>query len=785
MHLTDLGQECADRLFIQSLNALSKLEAGSTKFFANIVRTKTTKSRLNQIPASGTMYKHSVDGKLHCGEQHAGSVATFGPFELQLDTGELSKHGQRVRLQRAPFHILSALIEHHGRVVTREELRAKVWPSNTFVDFESGLNTAMNRLRTTLGDSAESPIYVETLARVGYRFIAPVAVQAVEPAISSLATTSPQSANGGDARRQTGTEVASSSGGALDAATVLREFLKNNVAEPSRGGRGRMLWVGLAIAAAAVAVLLWLKTFSPAPVVFRQLTFSRETVYNARFVSDGTRVIYDAAVNGRFSRLFITNTGNAPPGQTRDLGYEKVMLASVSRMGDIAMFARVKCSDEATLEQISIKGGTPRILSSQAREMDWSPSGTLGLLTHDGGKYSVEFPPGHKLYSSSFWMNDLRVSPHGDKVAFLEHPIPGDDAGRVMVVDSKGKPRILSDGWESIAGLAWQPRGDEVWFTAARSGVDRTLMAVDQNGRTRQVSQIPGGMLLRDISPSGDVLIAHASSHLMMVRGDLNTTSRRDISWLDWSRSTAISPDGNLVLFDESGQGGGRRYTVYLFRVDAGSAERIGEGRSLDLSGDGMWALTQDASDLSQVSLVSIASHKVTRVSTHGLEYRWAKFLPGEGEQILFNGNYPGKSPQLYRQQLPNGAPVPVSPSMSLNRGIVDDTGHFAAGISDSSAIWILDLRKGTARSIANPKHVEPVAFAGNNRLLTSRRVDNSLVFEYLDTMAGALSPLRIEPFDGTGVAEILPVQLAKDLHTFVYSRLQTLSTLYVVSGWS
>ena len=93
-----------------------------------------------------------------------GSCVRFGAFEISLDTGELRKHGVRVRLQRRPFHILQALIERPGQVVSREELRSRLWSSDTFVDFESGLNTAINRLRTALGDSAENPLYIETLA---------------------------------------------------------------------------------------------------------------------------------------------------------------------------------------------------------------------------------------------------------------------------------------------------------------------------------------------------------------------------------------------------------------------------------------------------------------------------------------------------------------------------------------------------------------------------------------------------------------------------------------------
>src|ERR1700693_2555508 len=101
-------------------------------------------------------------------------VLLFGPFELDRETGELRKHGIRVRLQGKPLQVLLALLEHPGEVVTRDELKHRLWSEDTFVDFESGLNTAANRLRLTLSDSADHPLYVETLARAGYRFIAPV-----------------------------------------------------------------------------------------------------------------------------------------------------------------------------------------------------------------------------------------------------------------------------------------------------------------------------------------------------------------------------------------------------------------------------------------------------------------------------------------------------------------------------------------------------------------------------------------------------------------------------------
>src|SRR4051812_21897825 len=102
------------------------------------------------------------------------SLFRFGVFEVNAAAGELRKNGARVRLQEQPLQVLVVLLENAGQVVTREHLRQKIWPADTFVDFDHSLNTAVNKIREALGDSATSPRFVETLARRGYKFIAPV-----------------------------------------------------------------------------------------------------------------------------------------------------------------------------------------------------------------------------------------------------------------------------------------------------------------------------------------------------------------------------------------------------------------------------------------------------------------------------------------------------------------------------------------------------------------------------------------------------------------------------------
>jgi DNA-binding winged helix-turn-helix (wHTH) protein len=105
---------------------------------------------------------------------NTGRIVRFGVFELDLEAGELRRNGVKLHLQEQPFQVLAILLERAGMVVAREELRQKLWKEDTFVDFDHSLNTAVNKLREVLGDSASSPQYVETLARRGYRFIAPI-----------------------------------------------------------------------------------------------------------------------------------------------------------------------------------------------------------------------------------------------------------------------------------------------------------------------------------------------------------------------------------------------------------------------------------------------------------------------------------------------------------------------------------------------------------------------------------------------------------------------------------
>jgi len=128
-------------------------------------------------------------------ENHSPGVFRFGTFAVNLRSGELLKQGVRVKIQEQPFRVLSLLLLRPGEVVTRDELRSQIWHSDTFVDFDNGLNTSINRLRDALGDSANNPRFIETLPKRGYRFIADVTTTGAEISVTPQDTqaTSPRS----------------------------------------------------------------------------------------------------------------------------------------------------------------------------------------------------------------------------------------------------------------------------------------------------------------------------------------------------------------------------------------------------------------------------------------------------------------------------------------------------------------------------------------------------------------------------------------------------------------
>ncbi len=697
----------------------------------------------------------------------------FGHFELIPESGELRRSGVKIRLQGKPLQVLKALLERPGGVVTRDELRERMWTADTFVDFESGLNTAANRLRNALGDSAENPIYVETLPRIGYRFIAPVTKVKYGAA----------SANPTDGASVTAARPPASAAAKIDSHDFVTTG--SQVAESRKRSRWP-LWVASSVIAVAALVLVAILRIGQFPKrvnrdepSFQRITLQTGNISCARFTPDGKHVLYSAAWQDGVSHLFETD-GMGPAA--KDLGYGEAVLQSVSPTGSLAFWKKQDVSSDMVLSEVTQPGAEPHVLSRSYWAVDYGPNGALCFIKRQDSRTVVEFPPGHEVYGTTGWISNARISPLGDKVAFLNHPSPLDDAGSVMVVGVNGVPHTLSAEWGSLAGLSWNATGDEVWFTAAHYGTSLALMAVDLRGKTREVARTAGGLEIQDATHPGSVLVLRNAERLAMTLASFKQGSVRNVSRFDWSRPVAISGDGTNILFDESGEGGGRRYSVYLYSVLSGSFSRIGEGRAMDLSQDGQWALAQDVDDGTKLTLISTATQKAEVVSGQGLTYRWTRFLPGDKE-ILLSGNYAGKAAAVYRQMLHGGAPRPVEHLPDLSRPVMDRTGNLLISYVNSKLCKV-DLKTGEYQTLAVKQRVSPVAILAPTRILVRIPDHGHLTLEVFDEASGKLSPYRRIPDPGS-TSDLAAVTISENLQVAAYPRKTVQSELFAVKGWN
>ena len=701
-------------------------------------------------------------------------VFRFGNFELLPESGELRKAGVKIRLQGKPLQVLKALIERPGKVVTREELRECLWTADTFVDFESGLNTAANRLRNALGDSAERPIYIETLPRIGYRFIAPVtrvrfAAAAAHAAEAEITAPSMQSA----------LKLASAE---------VRPRVKEQPQQQPEGSEepSRWVWIAAAMLAmlgvAGIAVWRYIvisKRAAADNATFQRVTLQSGNITGARFTPDGKRIIYSAAWGDEASHLFATE-GLGPAA--RDLGYGEARLESVSPSGSLTFWSRPSPASNMILSEVNAIGGEVHTLGRTYWAADYGPNGALCFVKREESGASIEFPPGHEIYRTSGWISNARVSPHGNEVAFISHPLPSDDAGDVMVAGTDGKSKVLSPGWGSAVGLSWNAAGDEVWFTAARSGTSHELMATDRFGHTRRIARTAGSYELEDATHAGAVLVVHNTERLAMTLADLRGGTVKNVSRFDWSRPVAMSGDAANILFDESGEGGGRRYAVYLYSLNSAGFTRLGDGRAMDLSADGEWALTQDVDDGSKLTLISTKTRKAATVSGRGLIYHWARFLPGNRE-ILVSGSFAGKPAAVYRQTLPDGTPALIDTLPDFSRPVIDRTGtELVSWVNDKLVLIHLDT--GKVDPIHVSERVSPVAVLGPRQILVRTPDRGHLNLDILDSSTGKLRSYR-RITDPGAVNEMVPVSISSDFRVAVYMHPSTQSELFVVKGWS
>ena len=558
-------------------------------------------------------------------------------------------------------------------------------------------------------------------------------------------------------------------------------------AAPAPRRRLRALAVaGVPLLLAAGAFLLGRATSSRPEPVFRQLTFRRGSVAAARFAPDGRTVYYSAVWQGKPQEVFAVVPGT-PESRPLGLTPARLVAASATELGVVLLRG---FSGGGTLARAPLGAGAPRELAEDVMEADWSADGTaVAAVREVGEREQLEYPLGTVLYETAAWMAYPRISPDGELLAIIDHPVSGDSRGAVVVVDRKGARRTLSPGWNEAFGLAWAPDGRSLYFTAASVGNAQGLYRVTLSGRQRMVTRVAGRLTMCDIGRGGRALVTHPTSRWELLGQPPGETRERDLSWLDQSVAADLSSDGSLLLFGESGDGGGERYSVYLRRTDGSPPVRLGDGQATALSPDGAWAASIVHGEPSRLVLLPTGAGTAATLPRGSIaEYHWAWFLP-DGRRLLVEANEAGKQRRLWVQQLPDGEPRVVTPegtSAPRANAIPPGGSAVVASCTDDPARYCLyPLAGGAQRPIAGLKaREEPLRFSADGAQLFVREVSRMPVrIARLDVRSGERVPWReIAPADPTGV-RIRQVLLTPDGAGYVYHYQRSLSDLFLLEG--
>jgi Tol biopolymer transport system component len=389
------------------------------------------------------------------------------------------------------------------------------------------------------------------------------------------------------------------------------------------------------------------------------------------------------------------------------------------------------------------------------------------------------------LYKSWGFLSDLRFSPSGDALAFFEHPYRADDAGVLKMIDLAGRVTTLGPLWASAGGVAWAPSGKEVYFTATPQGAARTLHAASRQGVVRAVAKVPGALLLHDISRDGKLLISRENKNLVM-EGTEDNSKPRDLSWFDWSNVVAASSDGDLILFDESGEGGGPQYSTYLHRASTGETMRLGPGRAMAIAPDGKSAITMLNSNHYMLQIVPVGPGQTRTVDGQGIEYQAVQYLP-DGQRIVFIGQERDKPLRFYIQSVSGGPPKPLPVDVQPHWITVSPDGKTIAGRSREGKLVIQPITGGPVKTVASSGPIQPIRWTTDpNEIFAfcaGAGVPNQISKVNLTTGECTLFQ-DLTPSEADPDTKVSRVVMSSDGKRIVYSYHRTASELYIVAGW-
>jgi len=613
---------------------------------------------------------------------YSARLVRFGSFEVDLQSGELRKSGQKLKLSGQPFQVLAILLEHPGEVVTREQLQKRLWP-DTFVDVDHNLNTAINKIREVLGDSAESPRFVETLPRRGYRFIGPVDVGAgfalTQQGSPPWVPGRPQP-DGGDAVRES---------------PVQRHW-------------------GLGVSGAAVVVIAILGYWLTRPLMPPKVSGYTRITNDSRakrfrsdafpvIVTDGSRLYFAEEAN---SGMRITlNQAPTSGGETSPVPapFEQNIEVSgiAANRSDLLLQTFAAGESEMPLWILPALGGAARRMGDAlGRDATWSPDAQR-IAYAKGHELYVCKPDGtetRRLVAARGQVRWPRWSPRGNVLRFTV----GDPGGWTSIEEVPtvgGRPRDLLPSWKGTYCCGnWTPDGGYYVFQST-FGSKTDIWALPER---------------RGLFRKGNVEPVQLTSGPMDFRSPVSSADGKRIFVIGEQRR------GELVRFESKS----RQFVPYLGGIAA---------QDVDVSRDGQW-----------VAYVSYPEGVLWRSRVDGSQRLQLSSLPMQaslprwsldGKRIAFSAAVPGGPDGIYVVAGEGGRPAQVTaenhyatdPNWSPDQDslVFGDAPWLEGGAPSSAAIHVLDLKTRQVSTLPGSEGLYSPHWSPDGRYVLAMSLDS------------------------------------------------------------
>jgi dipeptidyl aminopeptidase/acylaminoacyl peptidase len=443
---------------------------------------------------------------------------------------------------------------------------------------------------------------------------------------------------------------------------------------------------------------------------YQQLTFEPGYAGPARFTHDGSTVVYSAAWNGGPKQLYSQHSNSA---QATPLHIDADVMG-IADNGDMAVILHrhylATWVQRGTLARMPLDGGAPRPILEDVYEADISRDGKdFAVVRLQGGKQRLEYPIGKVLYETPGWISDVRISPDGERVAFIDHPFVPDDQGAVAVVDRRGDHKRLTPVYPSGRSLCWAPGGKEVWYTASLLSDDSGLYAVTLTGKNRVVVRAPTELVLQDISATGRVLLESVRFQVEIGMKHAGDTGARSFGIA--SDLGSLSPDGQWLVYNRFE---GSDYEAYVRKTDGTAAVKIGEGYGHGITADGSLIGAGRLSDPHKLYLYPTGAAEQRVIDLGDLSAGFGTYenditFSRDSHSMLFSAFNPEGEQREYLLDMLDGKLRPVTPPGTRTGKLSPDGSRVAALDINTQKYVLIDVASGKARDIPAIENDEEV----------------------------------------------------------------------------